>query len=232
MALFDGVDSPITQSFGLGVLSDGSDDELAEMEAFLTECGAAVNHEVSPLAGVALHARLSQRGYVPVEFTSVMIQEVERWNPGTGGKTAGTDGPVRVRVISAGEERLWAKTSARGWAEDQPQVVGFLHEIGEVMACTEGTWCLLAEVDGRAAGVASVRCDAGVALFNGASTVPEMRRLGVQRALLAARMRIAADQYCDLAMMGAAPGSTSQRNAERQGFRIAYTRVKWQRAAG
>ena len=32
---------------------------------------------------------------------------------------------------------------------------------------------------------------------------------------------------CDLAMMGAEPGSSSQRNAERQGFRIAYTRTKW-----
>ena len=29
---------------------------------------------------------------------------------------------------------------------------------------------------------------------------------------------------------GAEPGSASQRNAERQGFRIAYTRVKWQLA--
>jgi hypothetical protein len=32
---------------------------------------------------------------------------------------------------------------------------------------------------------------------------------------------------CDLAMMGAQPGSASQRNGERQGFRIAYTRIKW-----
>ena len=31
-----------------------------------------------------------------------------------------------------------------------------------------------------------------------------------------------------VAMMVAAPGSSSQRNAERQGFRIAYTRTKWQ----
>jgi hypothetical protein len=30
-----------------------------------------------------------------------------------------------------------------------------------------------------------------------------------------------------IAMMGALPGSGSQRNAERHGFRIAYTRVKW-----
>jgi hypothetical protein len=42
------------------------------------------------------------------------------------------------------------------------------------------------------------------------------------------RLRFAADQGCDLALMGALPGSASQRNAERQGFRIAYTRLKWQ----
>jgi hypothetical protein len=29
-------------------------------------------------------------------------------------------------------------------------------------------------------------------------------------------------------MMGALPGSNSQRNAERNGFQIAYTRTKWQ----
>ena len=28
-------------------------------------------------------------------------------------------------------------------------------------------------------------------------------------------------------MMGALPGSASQRNGERHGFRIAYTRIKW-----
>jgi len=39
---------------------------------------------------------------------------------------------------------------------------------------------------------------------------------------------VAESQGCDLAMMCAQPGSASQRNAERQGFRIAYTRIKWQ----
>jgi hypothetical protein len=40
-------------------------------------------------------------------------------------------------------------------------------------------------------------------------------------------MRYAFDHGCDLAMMVAMPGSESQRNAERNGFRIAYTRTKW-----
>ena len=59
---------------------------------------------------------------------------------------------------------------------------------------------------------------------------PDARKQGAQRALLEARLAYAAQQGCDLAMMAAAPGSASQRNAERQGFRIAYTRIKWGRA--
>jgi len=42
-------------------------------------------------------------------------------------------------------------------------------------------------------------------------------------------MRYAHEHGCDLAMMVAEAGSESQRNAERQGFRVAYTRVKWKK---
>jgi hypothetical protein len=54
-----------------------------------------------------------------------------------------------------------------------------------------------------------------------------MRRRGLQAALLEERMRYAFEHGCDLAMMVAEAGSESQRNAERKGFRIAYTRTKW-----
>jgi hypothetical protein len=62
-------------------------------------------------------------------------------------------------------------------------------------------------------------------LFGGSATVPELRCRGLQ--LLHERMRYAFDHGCDLAMMVAHPGSDSHRNAERKGFRIAYTRTKW-----
>ena len=66
-----------------------------------------------------------------------------------------------------------------------------------------------------------------MALLAGAATIPRWRGRGGQRALLEARLRFAVEQGADLAIMAAAPGSSSQRNAERQGFRIAYTRIKW-----
>jgi len=67
----------------------------------------------------------------------------------------------------------------------------------------------------------------GVALFGGSATVPELRRRGLQAALLEERMRYAFAAGCDLAMMVAEAGSNSQRNAERKGFRVGYTRMKW-----
>jgi GNAT superfamily N-acetyltransferase len=87
---------------------------------------------------------------------------------------------------------------------------------------------LIAELDGAPVGAAAMCLPGGVVLLAGACTVPEARRRGVQLALLHHRLSMAVDQGCDLAMMGALPGSASQRNAERHGFRVAYTRIKWQ----
>jgi GNAT superfamily N-acetyltransferase len=88
--------------------------------------------------------------------------------------------------------------------------------------------CFIAERDGKPIATAALFMHEGTALLAGASTIPEGRRQGAQNVLLDTRLQVAASHGCDLAMMVAAPGSASQRNAERQGFRIAYTRTKWQ----
>src|SRR5215472_7818470 len=59
----------------------------------------------------------------------------------------------------------------------------------------------------------------------GAVTLPEFRGRGLQRAFLEARLLAAQQAGCDLAVTLTMPGTTSQRNAERAGFRTAYTKV-------
>ncbi|HEX2251946.1 MAG TPA: hypothetical protein VHQ65_01600 [Thermoanaerobaculia bacterium] len=81
---------------------------------------------------------------------------------------------------------------------------------------------------GRSTATGTLILVEGVAVLAGASTVPAGRRRGAQRARLEARLRFAAENGCDLAMICAAPGSASQRNAQRQGFHIASTRIRWQ----
>jgi GNAT superfamily N-acetyltransferase len=147
LAMFDGADSPWSQTFGLGLFQMPTAGELMTIEDFFKERGARVFHEVSPWDA--------------------------SWRP------------------------------------------------------PRGTYFFLQNWMGKLSGQEGCLFTIGVALFAGASTIPAWRRRGVQRALLEARFQYARAAGCDLAMMGAEPGSSSQRSAERQGFRIAYTRTKW-----
>lgn len=224
LALFDRVGSPLTQTFGLGLFEPAAEDGLEAIEGFFESRGAGVFHEVSPLADAQTIALLSRRGYQPIEWTTVLFRPIA----GASGM-AGINANVRVRIARRSETALWSETAARGWA--QPALTEFLRDIGGVTAASEGITPFFAELEGEPVGTGSLSLREGVALFAGASTLPASRNRGVQRALLDARLRYAAERGCDLAMMCAAPGSSSQRNAERQGFRIAYTRLKWERRA-
>lgn len=219
-AVFDGIDSPITQSFGLGLFGELKPGSLDVIERFFLERGAPVHHEVSPLAGVATLNLLCTRNYRPVEISNVLYRAVEQ-------PTSQHESHIRVRVIGPEEAHVWTNVSARGWAHEHPELLDFLLQLGTISSAREQSLCFLAELDDKP-GAAGVLClHEGVALFGGSATIPELRRHGLQTALLNERMRYAFDHGCDLAMMVAALGSDSQRNAERKGFRIAYTRTKW-----
>ena len=132
-----------------------------------------------------------------------------------------------VREVGADEADLYARTAAEGWRE--AGYADFMLDIGRVSAHTDGMHMFVAELDGAAIAAGAMQLRGGIAHLAGASTVPEGRRRGAQLALLDYRLQYAAAHRCDIALMGAAPGSGSQRNAERNGFRIAYTRLKWKR---
>lgn len=224
IAIFDGVDSPVTQTFGLGIFEELTAATLDTMEEFFRTHSAPVFHEVSPFAGAEAFALLCERGYRPVELSSVVFQQVAE------PALVNTPG-ISVRVAAPEDARLWGDVSARSWSHDHPEFAEFLAELGQVIAAREHTVCFLAEFDGMPGAAGALCLHEGVALFGGSATVPELRRRGLQSALLRERMRYAFNHGCDLAMMAAQPGSDSQRNAERAGFRIAYTRTKWQLSA-
>jgi hypothetical protein len=222
-AMFDGIGSPLTQTFCLGMFEPLTDAALDEIEEFFLERGAEVFHEVSPLADPSALALLNERGYQPIEFTSVMFRPIR---PGVRLAERRNEN-ICVRAVEGDEYDLWAQTAARGWSSESPELVDFILELSKVSAQRAGGLSFLAELDGEAIAAGALSICEGVALLAGASTVPEARKQGAQLALLETRLQTAAERGCDLAMMCTLPGSASQRNAERQGFRIAYTRIKW-----
>ncbi len=222
-AVFDAIDSPVTQSFGLGVFEELTPATSDTMERFFLDRGAAVQHEVSPLAGAAALDLLCARGYRPIEISNVLVRPVEKPVPGGYGK-------ISVHLTGPGEAQLWTEISARGWTHEHPELLDFVLQIGDISSAREQSLSFLAELDGQPGAAGVLIIHEGVALFGGSATVPELRRHGLQAGLLEARMRYAFEHGCDLAMMVVEAGSNSQRNGERKGFQIAYTRMKWRLA--
>jgi GNAT superfamily N-acetyltransferase len=224
-AMYDGVRSPLTQTFGLGLFQPVTQTEMEMIEEFFREQGAPVFHEVSPLADPALLALLGAGGYHPIEYTSVMFRPIKR---GVS-LTAPRNEKIQVRLARDDEREMWARAAAKGWSEFT-ELADLMLEMSEISASRSGGLSFLVEIEGQIIATGAMSICEGVALMAGASTIPEARKQGAQLALLESRLHYAANQGCDLAMMCAQPGSASQRNAERQGFRIAYTRIKWQLA--
>jgi hypothetical protein len=221
-AMFAGVGSPITQTFGLGMHAPLVEKDLDAIERFFTSRGSAVFHEVCPLAGVEVSQVLATRGYRPIEMSSVLYQPIDATT------RIAANPELHVRQAASNEAELYGVVAAKGWSE-HPEVMPYIKSFAKLsLICAT---CFIAERDGKPIATAALFMHGRVALLAGASTVPEGRQQGAQNALLDTRLRTAASNGCDLAMMVAAPGSSSQRNAERQGFRIAYTRTKWQRDA-
>jgi hypothetical protein len=221
-AMFDGPESPCTQTFGLGMFDDVTGDHLDELETFFVDRGAPVFHEVSPMADPALMPLLSSRGYNPIELTSVMYRELDVSNLPSPKNTG-----VTTRVTAEDEADLWARTSAAGWSTEMEGLADFMLGFGRISARCSGAYPYLAELDGHAISTGMLFIYDDVCVLAGASTIAEARNQGAQNALLAARLKFAADRGCRLAIMGAAPGSQSQKNAQKNGFNIAYTRTKW-----
>jgi len=85
----------------------------------------------------------------------------------------------------------------------------------------------VAAVEGRpvACGTGLVIPEHRVFALCGAGTLAGFRGRGLQTALLRARMAAAVTAGCDYAVVVTQGGTTSQRNAERLGFRVAYSKV-------
>ncbi|HJY28498.1 MAG TPA: GNAT family N-acetyltransferase, partial [Pyrinomonadaceae bacterium] len=217
-AMFDGVGSPVTQTFGLGVFEPTTVDHLDTIEHFFRSRGADTFHEVCPLADSSLFTLLTERRYRPVELSNVLYRPIN--------VDLRLDAPeISVRLIEKNEVDVWGETASEGWSEFT-EVADLMREINQVMAQSEAL-LFLAELEKKPIAAGALTIAGDVALLAGACTIPAARRRGAQLALLEQRLRYAATQGCTICMMVALPGSGSQRNAERHGFRIAYTRTKW-----
>ena len=104
-------------------------------------------------------------------------------------------------------------------------------DVGRAICAMPGALCYLAATEsGELAGGAAAAIHDGLATLFADSTIARHRRAGLHRELIAARLNEAVAHGCDLATASTLPGSGSQRNYERMGFQVVYTRVTMESA--
>lgn len=122
-------------------------------------------------------------------------------------RAAGPDDAGLIQAIL--EEAAAGDTNA--------QHAGIVAAVPAFMA-TPGVVALLAEEGGRGIATANLHVHDGAGLLRGATVIPGARGRGLQRALIWARARLAAQQGCDIVVSSAAPDSVSERNLQEMGF--------------
>lgn len=217
--LYAGTGLPVDRATGLGMHSPVTQDELAVVEAFYRDHGLPSRIDLCPLADPTLLDLLQQADYRIDTFYSILFCSL----PIEAGVDALT-AEIQVSLAKPEEADLWIRTTAQGFTEMEDPPVADLRILTPNFT-SEGGRCFFAWIDGQPAGGGGMYMHAGVAEFGGASTRMAYRNRGVQIALLRRRLHAAAAAGCDLAMVMSEPGSGSHRNAERVGFRVAYTKA-------
>jgi GNAT superfamily N-acetyltransferase len=217
-AVYSGNAFPLNRACGLGLHGPVTEDDLDRIEEFYRSRCAAPQVDVCPAADGSLAALLRRRGYSASGSMNVL------WRP-LPLRPGELEPPTGVEITRPGSDEadLWLRTVAEGF--DGGEAALGLRSILAPNFYGEGAVPFLAWVDGQPAGGGSLITYEGVAELGSASTRPAFRRRGVHRALVLARLQDAARLGNDVAMILTDPGSPSQRNIERAGFRLAYTRV-------
>jgi GNAT superfamily N-acetyltransferase len=219
--VFAGVGSPIGRAGGLGFDSPVSAADLDRMEEFYRSRGAPSQVDVCPLTDPSLLELLKLRGYTMAELNNVLYRPLSQ-----GEQFPPAPSDVDLRPAEPHEAELWADVVGRGFREGEPCPPDFLQMFTPLFQMSNAL-TFFAFLNGELAGGAGgliVPERKLLALF-GAATLPRFRGHGIQTAFLHRRMVVAVKAGCDLAVTVTLGGSTSQRNAERVGFRVAYSKA-------
>jgi GNAT superfamily N-acetyltransferase len=246
-AVFAGVDSPLTQSFGLGFDDEtngaiydhnASNDQLSELEDFFFSRNAAVNIEVANLAHPQLTTALGARGYAVCEYSHVLglalssygEQAHQRSSSASSSTIEAAQTPHHAYRVATADMGAVSAAIAAGFLEHnvgESEIPPDFQEIFTVALQTEGSSAFAVKIDGKIAGAGGMTILSGLAMLSGASTQPQFRKRGVQQALIHARLQAALEAGCDIAQVSTAPGTASQSNMQALGFEILYARTKF-----
>ena len=186
-------------------LSDLSVGDVDAIEQFFVGRGLTPMIELSSWAPATTLAEFSRRRYDPCWFRScfALVPTASAVEQTTA---------VRIERVADDDLIRWLDVFNAGFEANHGAALVANEEIGRASFAVPDSRTFLAHLDGRAVGCGSVQIVDGVAWLGGAATLPEFRRRGVQAALVAHRLWLAAALGCELAAVTALSNGPSARN--------------------
>lgn len=217
--VFAGLGSPIGRATAVGLGQALTGNDLDRIEHFYREHGAPSQVDLTPMHEPAIFELFKERGYAIAELNNVLYRKLD---------TKDEFPPPRACEIrrSPAEESdvTGAIVETAFFPDGAPEAFrGLIAPLYEM----ENALAFVAIVDGKpvACGTGIVIPEHRVFALCGAGTLAAHRGRGLQTALLEARMAAALKAGSEYAVVVTQGGTTSQRNAERLGFRVAYSKV-------
>jgi len=219
----------INACFGAGLDGPIDGQALARLVEFHAGAGIEPRIELAPFMAPETLAALAEAHFVVRGFDNILVRALD-----TLGAHDGRDLPdgVTIEIVDrsdAAEVDRFVRMALSGFAAASTDIAEpSLDSMRRAMQIP-GTSAIVARCDGQLVGAAAMEVYGEVACLFGASVAPEARGRGIQRAMLERRLRIAADTGASIATIGSRPGETTERNARRLGFTLAYMRTTFVR---
>jgi len=218
--IFAGLGSPIGRAVGMGFAAPVTADDMDRLEHFYFSRGAPAQTDYCPLSDPSLLDLTKQRGYGIYELNNVLVRKLdpaEKFPSPTG---------FTIRAGKLEEALAFSSILRRCFFPNGGEPESFDHMLSPMFAFP-GSLTFVAEIDGQLVATAAglVIPEHKIVGLYGAGTLNEYRRRGLQTAMLQRRMQVAAEAGCEFAVIVTLGGTTSQRNAERMGFHVAYSKA-------
>lgn len=218
--IFAGLGSPIGRATGVGLDREFTAADLDRVEEFYRAHKGPSQVDLCPMHEPAVFELFKERGYAIAELNNVLFRKLDAQETFPPPPPGCEIRPSRLEEAETAGAIVESAFFPDGAPEAYRGLVAPFYQMDRALA-------FVASVEGElvACGTGLVIPEHRVFALCGAGTLAEFRGRGLQTALLRTRMAAAVKAGCEFAVVVTNGGTTSQRNAERLGFRVAYSKV-------
>jgi len=190
---------------------------------FYDEREIPASFEITPADfSIDLFKSLSHKGYYQCGFHTALCGSLAN----EFSFTTELDTSISIREFEENEFETFGDIYTKSF--NMPSFLkGFVAQNNKVLHNNEHWTIYLASFKGEPAGIGVLYEYGGTATLAASATIPQFRNKGIHSALIMNRLQQAKRNKCNMIVGQAAYGSVSQKNMERSGMKIAYTKAIW-----